>query len=667
MTATVGGNTPTTQNKTDLAQAFDLVRVNSQSQLIGPSGQVVGGGVTLSRDRLLAGNFSADLRSAIADAVAYADANNGMDYTITIPGGEFQHDGEFINMPPWIKINLPAKVRLNCQNGSRQGFWIRADLPGYTQPAIDEDGVTEGDYSSGAANVSEIFNGPGQIQMRDTGWAVGGCALRVGSGDGVWGTLYTGGRQIYTTKIVIGKMHIRGFETGLQLTNYQVFSVDFNRLNINGARYSVVTSTSTQGFDFGEQHFFHKPFISNTAVDAVTFNSAHQILFVGGSVTFTEDTIFRINANGAKAQVQGMRLERFDKISVSSGSFDRSIICLDGATWITPTKKDGTTTLDHHVREFFSGTHQVSVASAVMDMGTAGTAYNLTYASAALKYLCDASVNISLGSLRITQSTAAVIKATPCWTRRSIIPNSDFASGISGWSKSTAGTLAYVAGDGSIANGCLSITVSAAQAFVYSPRARVSAGRLYGGCPSVKVVSASSPTASFLVNTRLVWLGESVGVAATGDNPFSTTSGSATVTLSLTNVGLVCQPGDLVFIASTNAVGGIAAADLIGWRRVENVSSPNAVTLTAGAAASSTASGGGTGGAVAVSLPASYIGATTYRAQAITSGLWDVWLQHGTRVEEAPAATTWVKAEIATGGSHTGELRIDDVWVGQYA
>lgn len=46
MTATVGGNAPTEQQKEALAQAFDLVRVNDAGQTIGPDGQVVGGGAT---------------------------------------------------------------------------------------------------------------------------------------------------------------------------------------------------------------------------------------------------------------------------------------------------------------------------------------------------------------------------------------------------------------------------------------------------------------------------------------------------------------------------------------------------------------------------------------------------------------------------------------------
>lgn len=51
MTATVGGNAPTTQQKEDLAQAFDLVRVNDEGQPIGPDGQVVGGGADYASAR----------------------------------------------------------------------------------------------------------------------------------------------------------------------------------------------------------------------------------------------------------------------------------------------------------------------------------------------------------------------------------------------------------------------------------------------------------------------------------------------------------------------------------------------------------------------------------------------------------------------------------------
>lgn len=44
MPTTIGGLAPNEQQKNDLAQAFDLVRVNGAGQTIGPDGQVVGGG-----------------------------------------------------------------------------------------------------------------------------------------------------------------------------------------------------------------------------------------------------------------------------------------------------------------------------------------------------------------------------------------------------------------------------------------------------------------------------------------------------------------------------------------------------------------------------------------------------------------------------------------------
>jgi hypothetical protein len=71
MTATVGGNAPTPQQKTDLAQAFDLVRVNAQGQTIGPDGQVVGGGA-LARVNIL-DNANAGTSTAWLPIAAYPE------------------------------------------------------------------------------------------------------------------------------------------------------------------------------------------------------------------------------------------------------------------------------------------------------------------------------------------------------------------------------------------------------------------------------------------------------------------------------------------------------------------------------------------------------------------------------------------------------------------
>jgi len=76
MTATVGGNAPTTQQKEDLAQAFDLVRVNGAGQTIGPDGQVVGGMSALQYSRLQ--RSMRPVRSVTPSQVTYyVDANRG--------------------------------------------------------------------------------------------------------------------------------------------------------------------------------------------------------------------------------------------------------------------------------------------------------------------------------------------------------------------------------------------------------------------------------------------------------------------------------------------------------------------------------------------------------------------------------------------------------------
>lgn len=73
--------------------------------------------------------------------------------------------------------------------------------------------------------------------------------------------------------------------------------------------------------------------------------------------------------------------------------------------------------------------------------------------------------------------------------------------------------------------------------------------------------------------------------------PLATTSGSATVTVTLT--GHALNTGDTVNIAATAAVGGISTANLNGNKTITVVDA-NTFTYTAGAAATSTASGGST-------------------------------------------------------------------------
>jgi hypothetical protein len=79
---------------------------------------------------------------------------------------------------------------------------------------------------------------------------------------------------------------------------------------------------------------------------------------------------------------------------------------------------------------------------------------------------------------------------------------------------------------------------------------------------------------------------------ATLTNPFSTTSGDATVSVSDTAHGATA--GDLVYFSGATTVGGIPAAELNTRHVITSITDANTYVITVTTTASSTASGGGT-------------------------------------------------------------------------
>lgn len=79
---------------------------------------------------------------------------------------------------------------------------------------------------------------------------------------------------------------------------------------------------------------------------------------------------------------------------------------------------------------------------------------------------------------------------------------------------------------------------------------------------------------------------------ATLTNPFSTTSGNATVSVSDTAHGATA--GDLVYFSGATTVGGIPAAELNTRHVITSITDANTYVITVTTTASSTASGGGT-------------------------------------------------------------------------
>ena len=193
----------------------------------------------------------------------------------------------------------------------------------------------------------------------------------------------------------------------------------------------------------------------------------------------------------------------------------------------------------------------------------------------------------------------------------------------------------------------------------------MTAGMLIGSCPSVKLLSTPTPTASFIMNVRLNYYGPPAQLG-TVSNPVGTTSGSAICNLYGTYLGQTMQPGDLIYIDGSPDVNGILAANINGWRRVTGCTDFGTLQFMAGAAATSTSVGGGTG--ITVQAPASYIGSSAYRPMALDSTVRDAWIHTGgTLQEQVPDGACFVRLEVATAPAMTGELRIDDTHVVKYS
>jgi hypothetical protein len=593
--------------------------------------------------------FSPSMRAAIADMVVYAAANKGRTLLIEVPGGEYTHDGSTINVPPFAKFRWIGPVLLNCDGvtGGQPVFWIRPDLAGYKN---------DSQYTSAASNAGKIFDGSGgALIMKDLAVTAGGCAIRQGAGDGFYGTLYvpSDSNPAYSIFYEIDGVVIRGFDQPLQYTNYQTFCMRHRNVRVDGAYVPITTSTAA-GYDFGELSTFENCFFSNSMTCIANMNSAHQFSFIGCSFPFSAGNAFEINADRVRLQFTNSRFEGVNKVSNSSGSYPRSIVAMSNCM-VLPTKKSGSTTLPYHMRPFHTGVHQVSIDGLIFDLPN--STLDPAYTAAANLYCVDSSVVISARNVRMLQTSTAPFLTMPILTMQSLVPNHTFTSNANGWHQGTNGTVAYLGTDGSTATGCLSITASANQVLAYSPRAKVQAGKLYGADALFKIVSTSSPSASFSMYIRIAWYRDGDQFTL-GSAPLSVTSGSTSVVVSKSNHGL--RVGDWVGISGAVDTGGIVAANINGSRRVIAVTGISVFTIEAGAAASSTTTGGGT--TVVLNPPVSYVGYTSYGVRTYTSAYWDAWHRHGgISYVEAPAGTTSCAVEIATGASHTGEVRVDEV------
>jgi hypothetical protein len=602
-------------------------------------------------------NFSSAMRAAVADMVDYASTRKGRTLLVEIPSCEAVHDGTTINMPSFAKFRPVGPVLLDAQGVTTPVFWPRADLDGY---------LPANQWVSAAVNQGDLFdtaNGPLVIFGN---LSSGGVAFRHGSGDGTMGTQMTVVDEVpYTILYRLKGIVIKGMDHALEYTNFHTFCIRHQDIRADGCNKGIVTSAAT-GSDFGEISNFDECFFSNTLVTNVEMNSAHQFEFSGGSMPFCRGDNITINADLARLIFSaGQRFEAGETVSNSTGAYPRSVVVLNGA-WITPSRKaDGVTSESTYLRRLFKGQHQVQLNGAVFDM-TGATAFTTTTAAGANLFAGDANTVVR-GTYRVLQRSSASIKAVPIITRYSLIPNADFAADLTGWSTGPVGTATWLSSDGNTTNGCLSLSVTAGQAFVYAPRARVDSGKLYAADAAFKLLSSPTPTSAFQINMRLNWYQDAIPKTL-GSNTLTTgTAGTGTVTVTWANHGI--KTGEYVELSGATAVDGITAAQLAGKFKVTYLTASTFSILTTGSATTGGVAGGGS--AMIGMPPATYMSSTSYAAMTFTASTFqDGWYRHGGTGStgiEAPSGATYCRLEIGTGSAHTGTLLIDDAMMVELA
>lgn len=467
-------------------------------------------------------DFSYGIREAVSALVEASAGRMGRSaFIIEIPEMEATWDGTTINIPAWAKFRLMGGVNLNCTSADKPVFWVRSDLQGYNP---------ENQYLQAQHQLGELFDTRnGVLVLRDGNRTSGGCVIRVGSGDGFYGSNTQESTGIpYTILLGIGGISARGFDQSIQLTNKHTFCVTFHDFYTSGCNKNLVTSSAT-GEDFGELSRFERVFFANAYNNNVELNSAHQLSFLHSSLTTPQEGASHIvfNADHAHVLYTNGRFESGAAITNSTGNFPRSMLSMSNVD-IIPTPKVGSGMVPHHLYKFFTGQRHLVRGSVVDFAMSSNTPYISTYAGADKYLLADPDVDIQLSVVSIKQSNSSEFKPIPIQSRNQFIRNPRNNVGVRGWINR---------------------------------------------------------------NSTITTVGDAASTVTLGNNPLTTANGSATVFMTWNNHGK--QTGDQIVVSGATDVNGLLASNINGLRTVTFVNANAVSFPAASGTANAATAGGG--------------------------------------------------------------------------
>lgn len=425
---------------------------------------------------------------ALASLRAIALANRGRAPTLTIPGGNYAMSATSatITLEPWMRIKFDGNSRVVATGHTVPVFWLRNDVaPLFAQGADSEN------------NNGYVLDGTNGVLVIEGNNSAGGAGVRLGNGDGTWGTNFTTDTSHITMLSRISGVNIYAMDHGLQFTNNNCFCLRFDNVRMTGGNKGIVTSTGT-ATNADEIHAFTDCFINNMTTTNVEMNSNQQLGFSGCSITYSGGKNIAINANQARLHFQNGRIENGDTVSASSGSYPLSIVQLSNMT-IVPTKLSAG--LLTHLRPIFTGVHAVQMSNVVFDM-TSATPQNATYSAPANQYLTDGSATVQWHNNKALYNSSSEVKRQPVPTRQSMVPNGGMVGNITGWTSLGSGTIAYSIAQANSGAGSMLCSITAGQLRAASGSFPVQPGRTIYADLAYRMSSTPAPTATFYGNLR---------------------------------------------------------------------------------------------------------------------------------------------------------------------
>lgn len=457
------------------------------------------------------GAIDTALNALIAQIRGTASLERGRMTCITIPEGSYTMSSttSTITLEPWVRIRTSGNVRIVATGHSVPVFWLRNDVsPQFSQGSESEN------------NNAKVIDASNGVLLVEGNLSAGSALIRLGNGDGVWGTDYAGTTAYFVAMAEFCNLFGTGLDNGIQLTNNGCFSTRWEGIRLTTCNKNIVTSSSTVGKNSFEQHCFINCFFNNTNTCHIEFNgggglgfSGHQLSFVHSSLTFCAGDVVVINsASTHRFEMTQGRLENFLKIASSPVASPNTMIALNN-TMIIPTNAFGGPNLVPHLRILFTGTYQLQLLAPKWVLMGANTWQNVSYNDAGTQFLCDDTVFFQGGGNTVSYSSGTNLTNgnMRCWP----IPKASWAlnrnstfeeASLNGWTTGGTATITRTTTANQFYSGTAGLSVVCASQYgiITSSNIPVRAGTNYYA-DLVARYSDASVTTTAIVTPTITW------------------------------------------------------------------------------------------------------------------------------------------------------------------